>query len=238
MRKTIVCVVCALLPLLVWSRQPAWVLLGDGTMANQPDGQTEACGWGQALPACLTPKVTVRNLAREGLSIKGVVDEIGVEKLLAGTRKGDVLLVQFGQNDRHEQSATQYSSVDMFIRRLTTLTDAARKAKLQVILITPLAEPYFKNGVLIDRLGAYPDAVRRLAHQQNIPLLDLEQCSRQWLQSVGEEGVAAYYVGVDTDESPAADYLLSEEGASAVAKMAAGELKAFRKAAKYVASEP
>lgn len=238
MRKTIACIACALLPLLAWSKQPTWVLVGDGTLAEQTAEQTDARGWGQALPAYLVPTVTVKNLAQEGLSIKGVVDEIGVEKLLADTRRGDVLLVQFGQNDRHEQSAAQYSSVDMFIRRLATLTDAALKAKLQVILVTPLAEPYFKNGVLIDRLGAYPDAVRNLARQKNIPLLDLELRSRQWLQSVGEEGVAAYYVDVDTSESPASDYLLNEEGAAAVGKMAAEELKALKKMAKYVVAEP
>lgn len=205
-------------------KQPMLAMLGDGTMANAAV-ESNVRGWGQLFPTYLT-SMEVVNMAQPGMSVRKVTAEPGVlDSLLMPFGKKDVLLIQFGQNDLHETNYVQYSPVDVFIQRLSVVIAAAQEKKMHVILCTPLAEPFYMDGKLIDRLGAYPQAVRRLAEQKQLPLVDMEAVTRAWLTEIGEEGAVGYYADLDIHHSPKGEYLLNEEGAKVVSKMAEEQLK-------------
>lgn len=205
-------------------KQPTLVMLGDGTMANA-GVESNVRGWGQLFPAYLQD-IEVVNMAQAGMSVRKVTAEPGVlDSLLMPFGKKDILLIQFGQNDLQETIYMQYSPVDVFIQRLSVVITAAQEKKMHVILCTPLAEPFYMNGKLIDRLGAYPEAIRRLAAQKQLPLVDMEAVTRTWLTEIGEEGAMGYYADLDIHHSPKGEYLLNEEGAKAVSKMAEEQLK-------------
>lgn len=227
MKRSVVLCVIAVLSLqsvLAAGKQPTLVMLGDGTMADA-GVESAVRGWGQLFPAYL-PDMEVVNMAQAGMSVRKVTAEPGVlDSLLMPFGKKDILLIQFGQNDLHETIYMQYSPVDAFIQRLSVVITAAEEKKMRVILCTPLAEPFYMDGKLIDRLGAYPQAIRRLAAQKQLPLVDMEAVTRAWLTEIGEEGAMRYYVDLDIHHSPKGEYLLNEEGAKAVSKMAEEQLK-------------
>ena len=193
-------------------------LLGDGSMAVAAD--SAIMGWGEALNEYLAQGVTLQNEAKEGMSLKIFLENGGEEKISELPAKSIVFL-QFGGNDLNDTNLEQYSSLDLFVRRYSSLIKKAINEKLQVVLCTPLARPYYHEGRWIDRLGGYDDAVRRLAKLYHLPLLDLEEQTREWWMSMSEVEASIYYF--DSVENEA--FLLTEEGAKKVAEMAANMMR-------------
>lgn len=193
-------------------------MVGDGTMAQHPDS-VEACGWIQALEKEWANKIVVVNDAEIGLSARTFMENGGLttlEKKPART----IMFVQFGTNDLKDYSTTQYSSLDALNRRISEIIALARKNKVNVVLCTPLAQPYYHNGELVDRLGGYAEAIRRSAAHNYVALLDLEKITREWLLNMTAEEAAAYYVTIDHQQVEDREFLLNKAGAKEVAKMA------------------
>lgn len=193
-------------------------LLGDSSMAVAAD--SAIMGWGEALNEYLAQGVTLQNEAKEGMSLKIFLENGGEEKISELPAKSIVFL-QFGGNDLIDTNLEQYSSLDLFVRRYNSLIKKAINEKLQVVLCTPLARPYYHEGRWIDRLGGYDDAVRRLAKLYHLPLLDLEEQTREWWMSMSEVEASIYYI--DSVENEA--FLLTEDGAKKVAEMAANMMR-------------
>jgi pyruvate-formate lyase-activating enzyme len=97
------------------------------------------------------------------------------------------------------------------------IIDLGFKNKVNVVLCTPLAQPYYHNGKLIDRLGAYAEAIRRVGTYKHVAVVDLEKYTREWLASMTEDEAAKYYVTFDVTKG---EYQLNAAGAAKVASMA------------------
>ena len=193
-------------------------MVGDGTMAEYSDS-VEACGWVQALENEWSKKVIVVNDAQVGLSTRTFMDNNGLitlEKKPART----IMFIQIGTNDLKETSVAQYSAIDALHRRLHEIIVLARKHRVNVVLCTPLAQPYYHNGELVDRLGGYAEAIRRSTVHDHVALVDLEKVTREWLLSMTPEEAAKYYVTIDPTQLENGEFQLNKEGAAEVAKMA------------------
>ena len=193
-------------------------MVGDGTMAQYPDS-VEACGWVQALENEWSKKVIIVNDAQVGLSTRTFMDNNGLitlEKKPART----IMFIQVGTNDLKETSVAQYSAIDALHRRLHEIIVLARKHRVNVVLCTPLAQPYYHNGELVDRLGGYAEAIRRSTVHDHVALVDLEKVTREWLLSMTPEEAAEYYVTIDPTQLESGEFQLNKAGAAEVAKMA------------------
>lgn len=211
MKKSIFTLMFALFgSMAIMAAQPKIWLLGDGTME----------GWGKAFAERVGSALEVKNLSQAGLSVKVLDTMGGLDSVIVDKAKKDLLIVQLGQNDLNETNVEAYSSLESFTQDLVDLILAAKAKKMMVVLCTPLAHPYYKEGVLVNRLGGYAEAVRRVAVSQDVPVIDLEALSRTWIEGLGEEGVQAHYVNLNTTERPAGEYLLNESGCQEVAYMA------------------
>ena len=211
-------VFCASISVTAQSRRNLW-FVGDGTMAAYVADSTEARGWVQMLEQYLSPKVKLANDAQLGLSAKVFMDNQGMKQLAKQSAR-TILFLQLGTNDLKDYDQAKYSAPDAFIRRVQEIISTAYKNKVNVVLCTPLAQPYYKDGVLIDRLGSYGDMVRHLAAHNRIGLLDLEQATSEWLKGMTEEEAAQYYVTLDKDALMEGEFQLNEKGADVVATMA------------------
>lgn len=209
-----------------WCKQTKLMLIGDGTMADcTAVSDSEVRGWGQMLSPYLSDDVVVVNVAAEGMSAKTVLSGNCLDSLLSTLSKRDIVLIQLGQNDLREDRFEQYSSVEDLSHRLAKIVDVAKDKKLRVFLCTPLAQPFYRDGLLIDRLGSYPEASRRVAGQKEVPLLDLEAMTKEWLTQIGEDGAYMYYVNLDTHHTPTGEYLLNEAGAMHVCQMVVSAIR-------------
>lgn len=222
MKKVIILVAAAVFSLstsvTAQSRKNLW-FVGDGAMASYVADSTDARGWGQMFEEYLMPKAKLVNDAKLGMSLKVFFDNEGVAQI-EKQRARTIMFFQLGTNDLKEYSPEQHSAPDAFIQRIKEIISVAHQNRVNVVLCTPLAQPFYKDGELIDRLGSYVESIRHLAAYYHLALLDLEQSSREWLQSMTEEEAAQYYVTLDKKALVEGEYQLNEAGAKVVAEMA------------------
>lgn len=195
-------------------------LLGDATMANYSADSVSACGWGELFEQyTLAKRYKLENVAAIGMSAK-VFKNSELLPRMEKLRNRSIIFVQFGANDLKEYDGVQYTQLDAFTTSMNELVTLARQNRLNIVVCTPLALPYYKDGELIDRLGGYAEALRHVAAYNYLPLLDLEATTKAWLQGMTEEEAAAYYVSLDPAQLPNGEYQLNEAGAAEVARMA------------------
>lgn len=167
--------------------QVAIWLVGDSTVASYQDSRAPLSGWGQVLGMYCRPEVMIQNRAISGRSSKSFIDEGAWEKIAPRLKKGDFLLIQFGHNDQKKEKATHYTDpATTFPEHLSFYIDDARSKGATPILVTPVCRRVFKDGKMTNTLGAYPDAMRRLAAAKKVDLIDLNAISFEELGKLGE----------------------------------------------------
>ncbi len=159
------------------------VLVGDSTTAVQG-------GWGPAFCARhVTSFLTCTNLARGGRSTYNYRAEgswalAGAEMRTPGYAQTWVL-IQFGHNDQPGKPGRSTDLQREFPDNLRRYVREVRAAGAQPVLLTPLTRRQFADGVLIDDLAPWAEAVRTVAREMEVPLVDLHARSRAVVQALG-----------------------------------------------------
>jgi lysophospholipase L1-like esterase len=166
---------------------PVIHLLGDSTVTDQTNEPWNS--WGQMLPRFFGPGVAVANHAESGESIRSSLSAKRFEKVYRSLKKGDHVLVQFGHNDMKDKRP---DALGTYRSNLVAIVEEVRKLGASPVLITSMER---KSGVKDDTLGGYPDAVRSVAKELDVPLIDLHAMSRTLYQALGENIGAAFQDG-------------------------------------------
>ncbi|GHV49218.1 rhamnogalacturonan acetylesterase RhgT [Bacteroidia bacterium] len=205
--------------------------IGDSTMANKDttNGNPER-GWAMAFqPFFEAGKVVVENHAMNGRSTKSFIDE-GRWKVVADKlKKGDYVFIQFGHNDEKREDPSRYADAQgAYKTNLKRYVEETRAKKANPVLMTPIIRRTFdNNGVLTNTHDDYPDAVRALAEELNVPLIDMEKKTRHLIQPMGPEDSKSLFMWFPAGHSAAHpngitdNTHLNERGACLVAKEAA-----------------
>ncbi|MBO9622487.1 MAG: rhamnogalacturonan acetylesterase [Sphingomonas sp.] len=160
------------------------ILVGDSTTAVMG-------GWGPSFCAYhVTSFMACVNLARGGRSSGNYRTEGSWEVALAEMRtKGyrDIwVVIQFGHNDQPGKPGRSTDLVTEFPANLARYVDEARAAGAKPILATPLSRRMFSEAKLQNDLEPWAAAVRRVAVDKQVPLIDLNADSAAALQAMGE----------------------------------------------------
>lgn len=177
-------------------------ICGDSTAASYKPEQAPITGWGQVLGKFL-PGTKISNHAMAGRSSKSFLAEgrlIPIEEAIA---PGDLLLIQFTHNDRNDLPWRHTEANTSFASTLSIYVDTARIHGATPVLMTPIPLRQWENGELIDTHGAYPEAIRRLALQRGVPLLDITREGMKALREIGEEAAKPLYMHVEAGVYPA-----------------------------------
>ena len=182
---------------------PRLYLAGDSTMADKPLDLPER-GWGQSLAPFFKDAETVQNHAMNGRSTLSFITEGRWQKILAALQPGDAVIIQFGHNDEKiddpKRGTDPKTTFPANLRRFVRDVRATGAAPL---LATPVARRKFDAaGQLVPTHGAYPDAIRRVAAEENVPLLDLETATAAWLQAEGDEPTKKYFMWIEAGQYP------------------------------------
>jgi lysophospholipase L1-like esterase len=144
------------------------VLVGDSTVAI-------ASGWGPGFCAHLTPAANCVDLAVSGRSSKSFLDEGLWEKALA--ERGQFYFIQFGHNDQKDSPALHTDPETSFKVNLRRYVADVQQLHAVPVLVTPLSRRNYKNGQLIvDPLNDYAAAMREVAAEEHVSLIDLYLC--------------------------------------------------------------
>jgi lysophospholipase L1-like esterase len=223
-------------PLRRASLHPALHLVGDSTLADKPDPPAAhpERGWGQLLREQLKEPQRLVNHGANGRSTRRFVDEGRWAHVLGELQPGDWVLVQFGHNDQKEDDPRRYAAADTdFKRYLRQFVADIRQRGAHPLLATPVSRRKFDAaGRVQPTLGRYPDALREVAAELAVPLLDLDALTRARLQAQGPEASKADFMWLAPGQWAAFpngrqdDTHYVEQGARAVAALAAQALRA------------
>jgi len=151
-------------------------------------------GWGQLLPELLNHKALVKNYAKNGRSTKSFIEEGLWTELLNTAEKGDFVIIQFGHNDESIETTGRYTNPAQFRLNFVAFVAEVRLKGATPILCTPVARRNFDSiGRLLPTHGIYPDIIRSVARDYQVPMIDLEKLTSEWLQKEGVEGSKKYF---------------------------------------------
>lgn len=154
-------------------------LAGDSTVTDQPREPWNS--WGQMLPRFFKSGVAIANHAESGESLPSFLGEKRFEKIISVIKPGDYLFIQFGHNDQKDKRSNA-GPFTTFKTNLLHFVAETRKRGGIPVLITPMER---KAGITNDTLGDFPVAVREVANQAKVPLIDLHAMSKTLYAALG-----------------------------------------------------
>jgi lysophospholipase L1-like esterase len=147
-------------------------IAGDSTVTDQTLEPYNS--WGQMLPRWFNPGgVAIANHAESGETLRAFQGEKRLDKIMSQIKRGDYLFIQFGHNDEKEKGEG-VGAFTTFKASLVHYVELARSKGAIPVVITPVQRQTFdSNGKITNSHGDYPDAVRQVAKEQNVALIDL-----------------------------------------------------------------
>lgn len=170
------------------------ITLGDSTLQFNNYLKYPQTGWPQALTRFLKYDVIIKNFAKNGRSTKSFLDEGRLDEALQYMEKGDLVLIQFGHNDLKDDPLRHTDPYGSYQANLKKMVIESKKRGCDVILLTSIAERVFKDGKVVNTHGLYPEAMKALAQELEIPCLDIHARTMEVLNSVGEEGSKMFFM--------------------------------------------
>ena len=173
-------------------------LMGDSTMAEKDLPKAgEERGWGMMLQNFLNPEeVKVINYAQNGRSTKSFIDLGLWDKVYAAIQPGDYVFIQFGHNDAKADDPARYAAAfGAYQDNLRLFIDGVREKGGTPVLITPVARRWFKEGGLDRNCHTdYPAAMKAVAKEKDVILLDVTTPTLDWIEGLGDEASKAYFM--------------------------------------------
>ena len=163
-------------------------LAGDSTVCNYDPSVAPRTGWGQVLNEFLNGDVTINNHASSGRSSKSFIQEGRLDEITNHLQANDYLFIQFGHNDSKPDEERHTEPFTSFKANLNQYIQQARNHQAIPVLITPVQRRSFnEDGSLIDTHGDYAVAIREVAQESEVPLIDLATRSKTLYEQLGPE---------------------------------------------------
>ena len=172
-------------------------LMGDSTMAEKDlTGGNPERGWGMMFQNFVDDTFQVVNYAQNGRSTKSFIDRGLWDKVYNALQPGDYVFIQFGHNDAKADDPERYApAFGAYQDNLRTFIRGARAKGATPVLLTPVARRWFKEGKLDRNCHTdYPAAMKQVAQEEGVTLLDMTTKTLDWLEGLGDEPSKAYFM--------------------------------------------
>lgn len=161
-------------------------LCGNSTVVDQ-DYEPWA-SWGQMMPFWFTDKVCIANYAESGETATSFIAANRLKKISSLMKPGDFLFVEFGHNDQKEKKSGSGAFYN-FVYALKQFVDEARSKGVTPVFVTPTQRRMFdSNNKIMETHSNYPDAMRWVAKDLNVPVIELHDMTRTFFETLGVEG--------------------------------------------------
>ena len=208
-----------------------YLLAGDSTVAPMKPGEEPMAGWGECLHEFVDAEV--RNFAFGGATTESFLSSGSWASLLDAIEPGDTVVIQFGHNDQKEPELLD--SRGGYTARLRRFVQDAFARGATAVLCTSVERRWFDGDRITPTHGDYPNAVRDLAHDLDVPVIDLTAFTTWLYEDLGDEASRAllsHYAPGETAAWP--DGLVDDthfriEGALRIAAFVARSLRAIER---------
>jgi lysophospholipase L1-like esterase len=184
-------------PIGIKTDEPVVYLAGDSTVVDQYYEPWAA--WGQMLPRFFLPGIVIANHAESGETTKSFVAEHRLVKIMTTMKPGDYLFIQFAHNDMKPGAVP----LDEYKKLLSDFIAQTRAKQATPILVTSMNRRTFDDaGHITNSFGPYPDAMREVAAEQKVALIDLNAMSKTLFEAMGPEGTLKAFMHYPADSFP------------------------------------
>lgn len=173
-------------------------ITGDSTVV---DAQYEPwASWGQMLPYFFVPnEVVIANYAESGETLKAFEDRHRIDKIWNKIKPGDYLFIQFGHNDQKSGNSIKSG----YRKRLKEWILKAKELGAIPVLVTSMNRRVFdENNKIVNTLDDFPDAMREIAKEEKVDLIDLNALSKTLLEAMGPERAKKVFVHYPANSYP------------------------------------
>ncbi len=147
-------------------------------------------GWGPGFSKDLAPEVTFLNMAKGGRSSGSYRAEGSWAKVIDVLKsnanfKVTYVLIQFGHNDQPGKPGRSTNLPNEFPANIRQYVSDVVSNGAKPVLITPLTRRTFKDGQVRNDLLPWADAIKKVAAETGVPVLDLNADSVAAVQKMG-----------------------------------------------------
>lgn len=203
--------------------KPTVYLLGDSTVKSYLFEEAPMSGWGQVFDRLFdTSKINIVNYSMGGRSLKTMYQEGRLNDVLMTGHKGDFVLVQSGHNDEKNgkdkgvvsDPTARFgtgSTEEMYRNYLEYCYLSAIEVRGMIpILVTPMTRAetgvtkwHIYSDSFVSKDKHFTKVMRDTAKDNNVPLVDLNEDSVNYLNELGVQGTTAVVMSIEAGETPA-----------------------------------
>jgi lysophospholipase L1-like esterase len=177
-------------------------IAGDSTAAAKLPEKRPETGWGEKLPIYFSEEIEFLNHAVNGRSSKSFIEEGRLKVILDSIGEGDFLFIQFGHNDEKEDAERHTDPFTTYKAHLFKYIEGARKAGAIPVLLTSVhRRAFIEDGSLDDTHGDYLKAMRELAVEHNVQLIDIAEKSKVLFEKLGTEKTKEIFLWTEPGQS-------------------------------------
>ena len=165
---------------------PTIYLCGNSTVVDQ--NNEPWASWGQMITRWFGPEVAISNHAESGLTARTFIASYRLDKILTTLKKGDYVFVEFGHNDEKEKKPGDGAWYH-YQYQLKIFVDQVRKKGAEIVFLTPTQRRAFNDDMktILNTHGDFPAAMKMVAEKENVPLIDLNQMTKTFFETLGYE---------------------------------------------------
>jgi lysophospholipase L1-like esterase len=162
-------------------------------------------------PCFLKANVVVANFAESGETLKAFKGEKRLMKILSLMKKGDFLFMEFAHNDQKpggnylDPFTTYKAELKYYI------AEAKKKGGIPVLVTSTNRRVFDANGKIVNTLEDFPAAMRQLAAEDNVMLIDLNSMSKDLYEALGPETSKKAFVHYPANSYPGQTQALADD---------------------------
>lgn len=167
-------------------------LAGNSTVVDQ--AQEPYAAWGQMIPRFFKAgKVVFANHAESGETIRSFISEKRLDKIMSQIKAGDYFFIEFAHNDQKANSGVEANT--SYKDYLRSYIQQIKAKDATPVLVTSMHRRNFDaTGKIINTLGEFPEAMRQVAKDENVALIDLNAMSKTLFETMGPENSMKAFV--------------------------------------------
>jgi lysophospholipase L1-like esterase len=183
-------------------------LAGNSTVVDQDDEPWAA--WGQMIPRFFKLGVAIANHAESGLTLGSFLGGKRLDKVMSTIKPGDYLFIEFGHNDQKDKGPND-GAYKSYTERLKLFVSRARERKAIPVIVTSTSRRSFDStGKTVNTLGDFPAAARKVAKEENVALIDLNEMTARFYDAMGVEPSKKAFVHYPANTFPGQDKSLQD----------------------------
>jgi lysophospholipase L1-like esterase len=185
-------------------------LAGNSTVVDQ-DKEPWA-SWGQMIPRFFKPElVAIANYAESGETLNSFWGEKRLEKILSLMKKGDYLFIEFAHNDQKMKGPGigAFTSYKDMIRKF--IVAARAKGGIPFLVTSMNRRNFDSSGQIRNTLGDYPEAMRQMATEEKLAMIDMNAVSKVLYEAWGPTLSKKAFVHYAANSFPGQTTALSDD---------------------------